>query len=154
MSNQVDDYHRLPHWFQRMIPIISIILAVLVFSYSIYLYNQESLEFVHWIRMIIFSIMGIVFIFSTISYVFNKELAWRGLVGGVTLLPVLLMLQLILFLLSIIRIIIRSIFSGSLPEPIRVFIENYPSKFDIVILSVLFIIGVLWIIDKLRTRKE
>ncbi|KAA9023972.1 hypothetical protein [Niallia endozanthoxylica] len=129
-------------------------LAVIVFAYSTYLYNQESLEFVHWIRMIVFSIMGIIFILSTITYVFNKEYAWRGLVGGAALLPIPLMLQLLLFLLSIIRTIIRAIFEGNLPESLQVFIENYPSKFDIVILSVLIIIEILWIIDILRTRKE
>jgi hypothetical protein len=49
--------------------------------------------------------------------------------------------------------IISSIFAGKLPEPIRVFVENYPSKFDVVILAVLFIVGVLWTIDKLKQKK-
>lgn len=153
MSNNVDKFKELPHWFQRIIPLISIILSILAFSYVTYLYNQGSLEFVHWLRVIIFTMMGIVLLSSAIIYFVNKELAWKWLIGGLGLLPVLLFLQLLLFLMTIIRMVIRSIFQGSLPEPIRMFIENYPSKFDVVILSVLFIIGVLWIIDKLRNKE-
>lgn len=152
MSNKVDKFNDLPRWFQRIIPLISVILSVLVFSYVMYLYNQESLEFMQWVRLIIFTIMGVVLISSAIAYVFNAELAWKWLIGGLGLLPILLLLQLFIFLMTIIRMIINSIFQGSLPEPIQIFIENYPSKFDVVILSVLFIVGLLWIIDKLRKK--
>ena len=154
MSNNVDKFNDLPHWFQRIIPLISIILSVLAVSYVFYLYNQESLEFVHWLRAIIFTMMGFVLLSSAIIYFVNKELAWKWFIGGLGLLPILLLLQLLLFLMTIIRMVIRSIFQGRLPEPIRMFIENYPSKFDVVILSVLFIIGVLWVIDKLRNKKD
>jgi len=152
VSNKVDEFNDLPRWFQRIIPLISVILSVLVFSYVMYLYNQESLEFMQWIRLIIFTIMGVVSILSAIVYVFNAELAWKWLIGGLGLLPILLLLQLFIFLMTIIRMVINSIFQGSLPEPIQMFIENYPSKFDVVILSVLFIVGLLWIIGKLRKK--
>lgn len=154
MSNKVDEFNDLPNWFQRIIPLISIILSILAFSYVAYLYNQESLEFVQWIRAIIFTVMGVVLLSSAIIYFFNNKLAWKWLIGGLGLLPILLLLQLFIFLMTIIRMIINSIFQGSLPEPIQMFIENYPSKFDVVILSVLFIVAVLWIIDKLRERKK
>ncbi|MBY7145098.1 hypothetical protein KFZ56_18940 [Virgibacillus sp. NKC19-3] len=148
----MDEYNNLPRWFQRIIPLISVIFSILAFSYVIYLYSQESLEFVQWIRLIIFTIIGVVLLFSAIIYVFHAELAWKSLIGGLGLLPILLLLQLFLFLMTVIRMAIESIFQGSLPEPIQLFIENYPSTFDIVILSVLFIIGLLWIIDKLRKK--
>ncbi|GIN72920.1 hypothetical protein J14TS2_33950 [Bacillus sp. J14TS2] len=154
MSDKIDEFTEFPRWLQRILPLISLILAILAFSYSMYLYNQESLVFVQWIRLIIFAIMGLVLLFSTIFYFFNDELAWKWLVGGLTLLPILLLLQLILFLIHIIKTGISSVFAGSLPEPIRIFLENYPSKFDIVILSVLFIVGVLWIVDKLKKSKK
>ncbi|HWO96605.1 MAG TPA: hypothetical protein VNM45_09760 [Bacillus sp. (in: firmicutes)] len=154
MSNKVEEFNNLPQWFQRTIPLISVLLSVLAFSYIIYLYNQASLELVHWVRIIIFAMIGVVLLLSSIIYVFNKESAWKGLIGGLALLPILLFLQLILLLIKIIKMIISSIFQGTLPEPVRIFIENYPSKFDIVILSVLFIGAVLWIIDKLRSRKK
>lgn len=96
--------------------------------------------------------MGVGSILSAIVYVFNAELAWKWLIGGLGLLPILLLLQLFIFLMTIIRMVINSIFQGSLPEPIQMFIENYPNKFDVVILSVLFIVGLLWIIDKLRKK--
>lgn len=61
MENKIENYNRLPRWFQRLIPIISIILAVLAFAYITYLYNQPSLEFVHWIRIGVFSVMCVVY---------------------------------------------------------------------------------------------
>lgn len=152
MSTQVDEFNNLPRWFQRIIPLIAVILSVLAFSYVSYLYNQAALEFVHWIRMIIFTIMGIVLLLSAMIYVFNREAAWKWLKGGLALLPMLLLLQLILLLMNVIRMIIRSIFQGSLPEPVRMFIENYPSKIDVGILALIFIVGVIWVIDKLRNR--
>src|SRR5699024_11960652 len=79
------EFNDLPRWFQRIIPLISVILSVLVFSYVMYLYNQESLEFMQWIRLIIFTIMGVVSILSAIVYVFNAELAWKWLIGGLGL---------------------------------------------------------------------
>lgn len=68
MSDKIDEFTEFPRWLQRILPLISLILAVLAFSYSTYLYNQESLVFVQWIRLIIFAIMGLVLLFATILY--------------------------------------------------------------------------------------
>ncbi|MFD1066516.1 hypothetical protein [Oceanobacillus locisalsi] len=153
MDNKVDEFHHLPRWFQRIIPFISIVLSVLAFSYVIYLYNLESFAFVQWIRFIIFIIIGVAMILSAIFYIFNAAFSWKWFIGTLGLLPILLLLQLIIFLLTVLRTVIDSLFQGSLPEPVQMFIENYPSKFDVVILSVLFIVGVLWMINKLRKNK-
>ncbi|SFL91895.1 hypothetical protein SAMN04487943_10589 [Gracilibacillus orientalis] len=152
--DNVEVYKSLPGWLQRIVPFISIVLSLLAFSYVFFRYTQGDLEFVHWLRIIIFSIIGVVLLFSAITFAFNKEESWKLLIGGLTLLPILLMLQLFLLILKVIRIVIQSIFQGSVPEPIRMFIENYPSKFDIIILSVLFIIGVMWIIDQLKKPQK
>ncbi len=152
--DNVEVYKSLPVWLQRMLPFVSIVLSLLAFSYVFFRYTQGDLEFVHWLRIIIFSIIGVILLFSAIIYAFNQGEAWKWFVGGLTLLPVLLMLQLFLLILKVARIVIPSVFQGSVPEPIRMFIENYPSKFDIIILSVLFIIGVMWIIDQLKKPKK
>ncbi|QGH32887.1 hypothetical protein GI584_01940 [Gracilibacillus salitolerans] len=152
--DNVEVYKSLPVWLQRMLPFVSIVLSLLAFSYVFFRYTQGDLEFVHWLRIIIFSIIGVILLFSAIIYAFNQGEAWKWFVGGLTLLPVLLMLQLFLLILKVARIVIQSVFQGSVPEPIRIFIENYPSKFDIIILSVLFIIGVMWIIDQLKKPKK
>lgn len=128
-------------------------LSLLAFSYALYLYNQESLEFVQWVRLIVFTMISVVLLLSAIFYFFRAELAWKWLIGGLALLPILLLLQLILFLMTIIKMMIDSLFQGSLPEPVRLFIENYPSTFDIVILAALFIVGLLWLIQKLKKQK-
>ncbi|WP_080873489.1 hypothetical protein [Oceanobacillus timonensis] len=153
MDHQADEFHHLPRWFQRIVPFISMILAILAFSYVIYLYNLESLAFVQWVRFIIFVIIGVTMILSAIFYIFNAALSWKWLIGALGLLPILLLLQLIIFLMTILRTVIGSLFQGSLPEPVQMFIENYPSKFDVVILSVLFVVVVLWMINKLRKNK-
>ncbi|WP_018932243.1 hypothetical protein [Gracilibacillus lacisalsi] len=152
--DHVEAYKSLPGWLQRLLPFISIVLSLLAFSYVFYRYTQGDLELVHWLRIIIFSIIGTVLLFSAVTFVFNKEEAWKLFIGGLTLIPILLLLQLFLLILRVIRIVLQSIFQGSVPEPIRMFIENYPSKFDIIILGVLFIIGVLWIIDQLKKSKK
>lgn len=118
-----------------------------------HLYSLESLVFAQWIRFIIFSLISVVFILAAIIYFFNGALAWNWFIGGFGLLPILLLLQLIIFLLTIVRTAVDAIFQGSLPEPVRTFIDNYPSKFDVVILAVLFIAGVIWMINKLRNKK-
>ncbi|WP_163582909.1 hypothetical protein [Gracilibacillus saliphilus] len=152
--NNIEVYKSLPSWLQRLLPFISIVLSLLAFFYVFYRYTQGDLEFVHWLRIIIFSIIGTVLLFSAVTFVFNKEEAWKLFIGGLTLIPVLLLLQLFLVILRVIRIVLQSIFQGSVPEPIRMFIENYPSKFDIIILGVLFIISVLWIIEQLKKSKK
>ncbi|MDM8101684.1 MULTISPECIES: hypothetical protein [Oceanobacillus] len=153
MDNKTDEFHHLPRWFQRIIPLLSIILSILSFSYVMHLYSLESLVFAQWIRFIIFSLISVVFILAAIIYFFNGALAWNWFIGGFGLLPILLLLQLIIFLLTIVRTAVDAIFQGSLPEPVRTFIDNYPSKFDVVILAVLFIAGVIWMINKLRNKK-
>ncbi|MGP4040135.1 hypothetical protein ACTWP4_09605 [Gracilibacillus sp. D59] len=152
--DNVEVYKNLPSWLQRILPFASIVLSLLAFSYVFYRYTQGNLEIVHWLRIIIFSIIGVVLLVSTIIFAFHKEEAWKLFIGGLTLLPVLLMLQLFLLILQVIRIVLQFIFQGSIPEPIKMFIENYPSKFDIIILGVLFIIGVMWIIDQLKKPKK
>lgn len=153
MNNKADEFYHLPRWFQRMIPLLSIIFSILSFSYVMHLYNLESLAFTQWSRFVIFTLISVVFILAAIFYFFNPVLAWKWFIGGFGLLPILLLLQLIIFVLTIIRSAIDAIFQGSLPEPVRMFIDNYPSKFDVVILSVLFIVGAVWIINKLRNKK-
>ncbi|MET3506408.1 hypothetical protein [Halalkalibacter oceani] len=153
MSNNVDEFRDFPRWLQRMIPFISVMLAMLAFSYALYLYNQESLGFVHWVRLIVFTMISVVLLLSAILYFFRAELAWKWFIGGLGLLPILLLLQLILFLMTMIKMVIASLFQGSLPEPVRLFIENYPSPFDSVILAVLFIAGLVWLIQKLKKQK-
>src|SRR5699024_3920111 len=106
-----------------------------------YLYNQESLEFMQWIRLIIFTIMGVVLILSAIVYVFNAELAWKWLIGGLGLLPILLLLQLFIFLMTIIRMVINSIFQGSLPEPIQMFMKTIQA--NLMLLS--YLCFLLWV---------
>jgi hypothetical protein len=49
--------------------------------------------------------------------------------------------------------LIGSIFQGQLPEPIRMFIENYPSKYDVAIIIILLIVGFLVVINKLNKKK-
>ncbi|AEG59952.1 hypothetical protein [Desulforamulus ruminis] len=153
-SSKETEFNNLPHWFQRIIPLISVILSALAFSYVVYRYNQASLELVHWVRIIIFALIGIVSLFSAVLYAFNKELSWKWVIGGLSLIPILLALQLILLFMNIFKVAIGSILEGRLPETVRMFIENYPSKFDIIILAVLFMAGILWVIDKLRTKEK
>ncbi len=153
-SSKETEFNNLPHWFQRIIPLISVILSALAFSYVVYRYNQASLELVHWVRIIIFALISIVSLFSAVLYAFNKELSWKWVIGGLSLIPILLALQLILLFMNIFKVAIGSILEGRLPETVRMFIENYPSKFDIIILAVLFMAGILWVIDKLRTKEK
>lgn len=135
MEQKVDGYKNLPRWFQLVIPIINMILATIAAAYINNLFDQESLGFVQWMRIVIFSIMIMLFLGSTIIYLFHKELSWKWFVSGVTLLPILLMLQFVVLLIKVIKTFITSIFQGSLPKPLQQFIENYPSKFDVIILS-------------------
>lgn len=154
MPNKVDEFNNLPLWVQRLLPWISLILSILAFPYIIYLTHQASLEFVHWMRMVIFAVMGLALLFSAVIYPFNKVTAWKWLLGGLSLLPLLLCLQLILLCFRILSIVAHSMIRGTLPEPIRIFIENYPSKADVLILLVLFSLGVFWIIDRLKNKEK
>ncbi|PTM53338.1 hypothetical protein C8J48_3662 [Desmospora activa DSM 45169] len=106
----MNNFHNLPRWFQRIIPLISVILSVLTFSYVSYLYNHTALEFVHWIRMIIFTVIGIGLLLSAVIYVYNQETAWKWLKGGLTLLAILLLLPLIMLLMNVIKTAIQAVF--------------------------------------------
>ncbi|WP_146553022.1 hypothetical protein [Rummeliibacillus sp. SL167] len=110
MEQKVDGYKNLPRWLQLVIPIINMILATIAAAYINNLFDQESLGFVQWMRIVIFSIMIMLFLGSTIIYLFHKELSWKWFVSGVTLLPILLILQLVVLLIKVIKTFITSIF--------------------------------------------
>lgn len=152
MSKQIN-FHDFPRSVQLAFPFLSIILSGASFWYVFYLVNQESLQFIQWIRLIIFALIGVILLLSAIIFIFHKALAWKGFIFGLSLLPVLLCLQLCLFIITIIRMLIGSIFQGQLPEPIRMFIENYPSKYDVAIIIILLIVGFLVVINKLNKKK-
>lgn len=77
MDNKTDEFHHLPRWFQRIIPLLSIILSILSFSYVMHLYSLESLVFAQWIRFIIFSLISVVFILAAIIYFLMEH--WLGI---------------------------------------------------------------------------
>lgn len=146
------EFHRLPRWAQRMLPFLSALLSASAFSYAAFIWLRTELEPVHGLRMVFFAAIGLILLFSAVLYIFNKETAWRWFIGGLTCLPILLFLQLILFLLNLLGMAVASLFEGTLPEPLRMFIEHYPSQADLAILSALFVAGVLWVANRLRKR--
>lgn len=151
MSSEESEFQSLPPWFKRMVPFVSIILSILVFSYVWFRYNQLSTILLeNWIRFIIIGVIGVVFLFSALVFFLNKEGGWKWFIAGFALLPVLLFFQLILFAIRAVQTLSGFVLEGSIPKPLQMFIENYPSKFDVVILAVLLIIGVSWIIKKLK----
>jgi predicted membrane channel-forming protein YqfA (hemolysin III family) len=150
MGNKTAGYENQPEWIRRAFPLFGLILAFILLGFAWYLYSHAPLVIERWIRIIFIAAIGFVFLMSSLFYFIKRELGWKWFMGGFYLIPVLLFLQLILLFLKIVKTLAGTIFSGEIPEPVRMFLENYPSKFDMIILGILLIFGVLQILKRLQ----
>lgn len=148
-----DTFEQLPPSWQRLVPAASGVLALIAFAYASYLIALDSRQLVQWLRLIVFAVMGLVLLASAVAFARQPRKAWQWMVGGLSLIPILLMIQLLLFLLRAGFAAIGMLVHGHMPEPLRLFIERYPSKVDVVILAVLVLVGAGWLLSKRNGRK-
>lgn len=148
-----DTFKQLPPSWQRLVPVASGVLALIAFAYTSYLISLDSRQLVQWLRLIVFGVMGLVLLVSAVAYARQPRKAWQWMVGGLSLIPILLMIQLLLFLLRAGFAVIGMLIQGHMPETLRVFIERYPSKADVVILAVLVLVGSGWLLSKRYGRR-
>ena len=155
MNDQRDKAEQqLPSWLFRIIPLVSMILSAVALAFAWARYNQsDSISWDHWVRIILIGLIGVAFLLAAIVSVFNKNAGWTLFTGSIGLIPVLLLLQLVLLAIRAVRAILGLIAEGNIPKPIQMFIDNYPSKIDIIILSVLAVLIILGIARKLNKKR-
>ncbi|MFY0758022.1 hypothetical protein AB1K32_03950 [Metabacillus dongyingensis] len=139
-----------PKWLLPILPFISLALggASLWFSWFRYtrMVNQFGFQWYNWIQPVLLVLAGILFFYAALLFIIGKPSGWAILINGISVIPVILFINLVIL---IGRGIVHLIKGAEMPSISAL----YSSSIDKSLLTAAVIIIVISIVKGLINKK-
>lgn len=96
-----------PKWLVNLTPLIAIALGGVAFWYAWLKYNnivnQPEFHWYIWISPVLMVLVGVLCLAATILFIVGRTSAWSVFMGGVSIIPLILFSNLVIFIFRIIQ---------------------------------------------------
>ncbi|MDF2923847.1 MAG: hypothetical protein K0R57_2761 [Paenibacillaceae bacterium] len=138
-----------PQWLQRFFPFISILLGGAVLWYSWYRYQdmgEENPGFPgsEWLKLGLLAIIGVVLLTAAVLHAAGSSSGWPVFRTGLYLIPVMLMINLVILLVSV----VYNIFQGKAQPLLK---QVFTEPRNLIIPIVVIAVAVLGSLDKRKS---
>jgi hypothetical protein len=146
INNQENLDHQTPKW---LMPLLSLLVGGGALWYVWFQYgnlmNQPQLDWYVWIRPVSMFLVGAFCLVAAVLFILDKSSAESAFMGGLSIIPLMLFLNLIVFVFRV----VRNIFQGN-ADPFPASISASPFK---VILNIIIVVTVLSVIQEIKKSK-
>jgi hypothetical protein len=149
-TNQEISTDQTPKWLITLFAFIAAVLGVAALWVAWFQYgeilNQPQANWYVWIRPVLMAVVGILCLVALVLFVAGRPSAWSVLVGGLSIIPIILFSNLVILILRV----IQNIMQGNTDPFLSRFSES-PLK---VILNIIVVVIVLSVIQGIKKSKD